>query len=109
MKHFKGALKPDRMSPDERLIALMKGKPLDRVPFMPFILGFSARNVGISLASFYSDPEKANETKSAASRNAEISGVDFSGIPEDMLKRMNKATTDMKRVDEIIGEIREIR
>ena len=59
MTDFEGALRPDRMSPDERLVALMKGEPLDRVPFMPFILGFSARDVGISLASFYSDPEKS--------------------------------------------------
>jgi uroporphyrinogen decarboxylase len=47
------------MSPDERLVALMKGEPLDRVPFMPFILGFSARNVGLSLRDFYADPDKS--------------------------------------------------
>jgi uroporphyrinogen decarboxylase len=38
--------------------ALMAGKPIDRVPFFPFALGFCAQNVGYSLAEFYNDPEK---------------------------------------------------
>jgi uroporphyrinogen decarboxylase len=50
--------KPDRMTPMERLDALMAGDPIDRIPFFPFALGFCAQNVGYSLAEFYNDPEK---------------------------------------------------
>jgi uroporphyrinogen decarboxylase len=37
----------------------MQGKPIDRVPFLPFILGFCARNVGIPLARTYDDPRQS--------------------------------------------------
>lgn len=47
------------MTNRERITALLKGEPVDRVPFYPFILGFSARNVGMPLAAIYRDPEKS--------------------------------------------------
>jgi len=47
------------MTPAERIEALLKGKPLDRVPMFSFILGFCARNVGYPVATIYSDPEKS--------------------------------------------------
>ena len=49
----------DKFSPSERLKALLEGKKLDRVPFLSFILGFCAKNVGYPVSSIYSDPEKS--------------------------------------------------
>ena len=51
--------KQDRMTPAERMRALLAGQPIDRVPFFPFTRGFCARNVGYPLESFYTDPEKS--------------------------------------------------
>ena len=48
-----------RMTSNERLEALLKGEQLDRVPFLSFILGFCARNVGYPVATIYSDPLKS--------------------------------------------------
>ena len=47
------------MNSSERLRALLEGKKVDRVPFLSFSLGFCAKNVGYSVASIYSDPEKS--------------------------------------------------
>ena len=47
------------MTSAERIEALIKGKPLDRVPMLSFILGFCARNVGYPVATIYSEPEKS--------------------------------------------------
>ncbi len=52
-------LKQDRMTPKERLEALLNHQKIDRVPLWPFTLGFCARNVGYPLASIYNDPEKS--------------------------------------------------
>ena len=43
----------------ERITALLQGKPIDRVPLFPFILGFCAKNVGLPISTIYSDPEKS--------------------------------------------------
>jgi uroporphyrinogen decarboxylase len=47
------------MTPTERLGALIEGKPLDRIPFFSFALGFCAKNVGYPVATIYSDPAKS--------------------------------------------------
>ena len=47
------------MTSAERIEALLKGKPLDRIPMLYFILGFCARNVGYPVATIYSNPEKS--------------------------------------------------
>jgi uroporphyrinogen decarboxylase len=47
------------MTPAERLDTLFKGRPLDRVPFFSFILGFCARNAGYPVHTIYRDPEKS--------------------------------------------------
>jgi len=53
-------LRQDRMGLGERLRALLAGNPIDRVPLFPLhVLGFSAINVGYSLASIYNDPIKS--------------------------------------------------
>jgi uroporphyrinogen decarboxylase len=49
----------DRMTSAERIDALLKGDSLDRVPFLSFILGFCAKNVGYPVATIYNDPEKS--------------------------------------------------
>ena len=49
----------DTMTSVERMEALRRGRPLDRVPLLSFILGFCAKNVGYPVASIYSDPEKS--------------------------------------------------
>jgi uroporphyrinogen decarboxylase len=51
--------KRDRMTAFERLHALIEGKPVDRVPFLSFTLGFCAKNVGFPVSYIYSDPEKS--------------------------------------------------
>lgn len=51
--------KNDIMTSEERITALRKGNSIDRVPFLSFILGFCARNVGYPVSSIYSDPEKS--------------------------------------------------
>ena len=52
-------MKQDRLTRAERLNALLEGRPLDRVPFFSFALGFCARNVGSHVADIYRDPEKS--------------------------------------------------
>lgn len=49
----------DTLSGKERMAALIAGKPLDRVPFNPCSMGFSARLFGIDRGEFYRSPEKA--------------------------------------------------
>jgi len=49
----------DKMTSAERISALLNGKPVDRVPLYPFILGFCARNVGYPVATIYNDAEKS--------------------------------------------------
>jgi uroporphyrinogen decarboxylase len=49
----------DRMTRAERLDALLEGRPLDRIPFFSFTLGFCARNAGLPVADIYRDPEKS--------------------------------------------------
>lgn len=43
----------------ERVSALLEGKPVDRISFFTFTLGFCARNLGYPLSAIYSDPEKS--------------------------------------------------
>ncbi len=50
-------MRQEMMTSSERIEALRKGNPLDRVPHLSFILGFCAKNVGFSTAAIYSDAE----------------------------------------------------
>lgn len=43
----------------DRLLALVRGEKIDRVPFVPFILGFCAKNLGYPVAVTYEDAEKS--------------------------------------------------
>jgi len=53
--------KRDSLTPIERLIALVAGKPIDRVPFIPFSNSFSARLLGVDRGEYYRNPELAFE------------------------------------------------
>ena len=46
------------MSPQERLKALLRGEPIDRIPFFLMGRGFCSECVGYNMAEFYEDPEK---------------------------------------------------
>ncbi|OPY74248.1 MAG: methylcobalamin:coenzyme M methyltransferase [Syntrophorhabdus sp. PtaU1.Bin058] len=52
-------MRQEKMTWVERLDALRNGRSVDRVPFLSFILGFCAKNVGYPVASVYSDPERS--------------------------------------------------
>ena len=51
--------KKDTLSPGERMMNLVSGDKIDRVPFNPFSAGFSARLYGIDRGRFYRYPEQA--------------------------------------------------
>jgi len=48
-----------QMTPDERLKAFLANEKVDRVPFIPFILGYCHRLSSCTLADIYADPEKS--------------------------------------------------
>jgi len=48
-------LRQDRMTKDERMIALLKRQPLDRIPVYGIIGGFAALNIGYTITDLYSD------------------------------------------------------
>jgi uroporphyrinogen decarboxylase len=49
----------DRMTAKERIKCLLLNKTVDRVPFMPFFVGYLAISSGISLYDFYTKPDLA--------------------------------------------------
>lgn len=49
----------DKMTSKDRMKALILGKPIDRVPFMPFFISYFAIDNGISLYDFYTKPDVA--------------------------------------------------
>lgn len=56
------------MTPPERMGALMMGGKPDRVPVVPFVLGYAAQITGISLGDFYADGNQCFEAQFAAMR-----------------------------------------
>ena len=76
------AFKPDRMTPKERFVAMCKGKPVERVSFIPFILGFAARNTGISVADLYSNPKKSFWAQKLTEQQYGIDGVPATGYAD---------------------------
>ena len=57
-----------RMTPQERMHALMTGNKPDRVPVVPFIQGYAAKIADISLGDFYADGNKCFEAQFACMR-----------------------------------------
>ena len=56
-------LRGDEMSSRDRMNALLKGKPVDHVPLYLFARGFCAKNAGMNLSDFYTDPKKSLEAQ----------------------------------------------
>lgn len=52
-------LAKDRMTKKERMEALIRRKPIDRVPFYPFATGLNAKLLGVDRGTFYRNPELA--------------------------------------------------
>jgi len=48
----------DRMSPGERMHALLTGQKPDRIPVIPFAFGYTAKIAGLPIGDFYSDGKK---------------------------------------------------
>jgi uroporphyrinogen decarboxylase len=71
-----GGIRPDRMTSGERMRNLLQGKAIDRVPFVPFIYGFTGLNIGYSLEEFWSDGRKMFESQM---RSRQM--YDFDGNP----------------------------
>ncbi|MDY6972841.1 MAG: uroporphyrinogen decarboxylase family protein [Thermodesulfobacteriota bacterium] len=66
----------DKLDQSERMMALMANQGLDRVPVMPFALGYTAKISGMTLKEFYMQPEKAFRAQGLA---AELHGYDGTG------------------------------
>ena len=56
-------IKKDKMTKDERWVALLNRKPMDRVPVMGMALGFMVVNAGLSIVDFYNNPKKSYEAQ----------------------------------------------
>ena len=53
-------LRQDEITSAERMEALLRGKPIDRVPFLFYnSLGFCAKNTGYTIADMYHDQQKS--------------------------------------------------
>lgn len=52
-------LRQDEMTSAERMTTILNGQPIDRVPLCLFAREFCSKNVGKTLASFYSDPDES--------------------------------------------------
>jgi len=59
---------PTRMSPPERMHAVLAGERPDRVPVVPFVLGYAAKIIGKSIGDFYADGDKCFESQFASMR-----------------------------------------
>ncbi|MBP1907942.1 uroporphyrinogen decarboxylase family protein [Methanolobus bombayensis] len=61
-------LMTQRMTSPERMMAVMSGKRPDRVPVIPFALGYSSQVTGVSLGDWYADGDKCFEAQFASMR-----------------------------------------
>jgi len=59
---------PTRMSPPERMHAVLAGERPDRVPVVPFVLGYAAKIIDKSIGDFYADGDKCFESQFASMR-----------------------------------------
>lgn len=82
MSVYEGEIRPNEMTTKERMTALMKGEPMDRVPFVPFIMGFAARNVGLPVATYYEDPEKSYWASEMTQKQYDYDGTPTFGYGE---------------------------
>lgn len=71
----------DQMTDAERGMALMMGKPIDRVPFMLFALGFNGKSVGYSIFDMYDDMAKSIDAGFKAAEMYGAMGGIMAGFP----------------------------
>jgi uroporphyrinogen decarboxylase len=69
------------MTAEERAMAVMTGKPVDRVPFMLFALGFAGKTVGYSIFDVYDDVEKSIDAGFKAAEMYGALGGILGGFP----------------------------
>jgi len=67
------------MTPDERLRAFLADERVDRVPFVPFILGYCSRLSNCTLADMYADPQKSFQAQMEAREIHGYEGFPFFG------------------------------
>ena len=70
-------VRQDKMTKGERIGNLLQGKPVDRVPVFPFLLGFCAKNVGYPISTIYDNAEKSFD---AQRKTFEQYGIDWGPI-----------------------------
>jgi len=71
----------DTMTDAERAMALMMGKPIDRVPFMLFALGFNGKMTGYSIFDMYDNMAKSIDAGFKASEMFGALGGIMAGFP----------------------------
>lgn len=67
------------LTPDERLWAFLKNETLDRVPVIPFILGYCQKLSSCTLADIYEDPAKSFKAQMEAREIHGWEGFPFFG------------------------------
>lgn len=71
----------DTMTAEERIQALMEGKPLDRVPLNLQAFSFSAVNVGWSINDWYTDMQKNFDSGRMTAEQYGAMWLPFGGYP----------------------------
>jgi uroporphyrinogen decarboxylase len=69
----------DKMTAEERGVALMTGQPIDRVPFSLFACGFNAVNVGYSIFDWYDKMQVAWDSVAWSNEQYGAMGLPFGG------------------------------
>ena len=75
--------KKETLSSSEQMAAVLNRKRPDRIPFIPFIAGFCAKNVAYPIASIYEDAEKSFWAQMWTQRKC----LDTTGRPDMVLPR----------------------
>lgn len=68
-----------RMTSDERLQSFLSNEKVDRVPFIPFILGYCHKLSSCTLADIYADPDKSFKAQMEAREIHGYEGFPFFG------------------------------
>jgi len=76
-----GQFKRDKMTDDERAMAVFTGQPVDRVPVAAIGMGFNAVNVGYSIYDYYYDMEKAYDCWQKTTEQYDNLGLPVGGYP----------------------------
>jgi uroporphyrinogen decarboxylase len=71
----------DKMTAEERAMAFMEGKPIDRVPFIILAFAFLGVNVGYSVYEWYSDMQKSFDSGRMTSEQYGAMWLPFGGYP----------------------------